>query len=68
MHTTDEQWADMCDKFRKMREAYTSCLRGLFRDGRIVSQERLAECERLRVTGRQFREEMKVFLNDHLRD
>jgi hypothetical protein len=61
MPTPDKEWADMCDEYRKKQEAYTACLRGLYRDGRIVPQERLAECERLRVAMEEFRSQMDAF-------
>jgi hypothetical protein len=65
MPTPDEEWADMCEEFRRKQDAYTDCLKGLYRSGRIVSQERLEECERLRREARQYREQMDDWLKRH---
>jgi len=62
MPTPDEQWADMCDEYRKKQDVYTDCLKGLYRSGRIVSQERLEECEQLRRDAREYREQMDEWL------
>ena len=65
MPTPDEEWADMCEEFRKKQEAYTDCLDGLYRSGRIVSPERLADCECLRRVMKEYRQQMEEWLKQH---
>jgi len=63
--TPVEQWADMWEEFRRKQDAYTDCLKELYRSGPIVSQERLEECERLRRDARQRREQINDWLRQH---
>jgi len=55
----------MWEEFRRKQDAYTDCLKELYRSGPIVSQERLEECERLRRDARQRREQINDWLRQH---
>jgi hypothetical protein len=59
---SDHQWNELCDEHRARQDEYTRCLRGLFGNGRIVSKERLEECERLRGAVAEARKRMDSFL------
>ncbi len=61
MPTLDEQWKELYQEWRPKQEAYVRCLRDLFQDGR-VSQERLAECEGLRIAAAEVRKRMDAFI------
>jgi len=58
MPSLDDEWVAMCDAYQRKLNASMDCLRGLFRDGVIVSQQRLAECHRLRREAQQYRHQM----------
>jgi hypothetical protein len=58
----DEQWSDMSKEFQRRQMASIDCLKGLYRSGGpIVSEERYAECERLRQEAEKYREQMREF-------
>jgi len=59
--TLDGQWQELYQEWRPKQDAYVHCLRDLFTGGR-VSQERLAECERLRAAASEVRRRMDAFI------
>ncbi|HWB50959.1 MAG TPA: hypothetical protein VG651_17745 [Stellaceae bacterium] len=62
MSAADHTWNELCDEHRAKQEEYIKCLRGLFGGGRIVSKERLEECEGLRAAVADVRKRMDAFL------
>jgi hypothetical protein len=65
MATSDHLWKELCDDHRVKQDAYTQCLNRLFSGGRIVSKERLEECEQLRAAVREVRKRMDDFLEPY---